>query len=270
MRDTPRRLSRSLLPQSLIKRYERWRLRASGVAPHKIDLSRARIIRDAPLTQLQDQQSLEDDLLPRLGLNPEHFEQFPSALEDYSGGLCHWQYPSQFSRYLTLIARYPVSSYVEIGTRHGGTFVITCEYLRRFRPLGWALGADYHRAPSLERYAAEYPEVEVYTGDSQAGPFRALMRARDPDLALIDGDHGEEGCWSDTMLMLPRSKIIVLHDIVSGATPGVVACWERLKAEHRSDWDFHEFTQQYDDVLERLGHPVLGIGVAVRKDFVPV
>jgi hypothetical protein len=33
--------------------------------------------------------------------------------------------------------------------------------------------------------------------------------------------------------------------------------------------NFFEFTAQYDEIVTRNGHPALGLGIAVRKDFRP-
>jgi precorrin-6B methylase 2 len=53
-----------------------------------------------------------------------------------------WQYPNQFSKYLAELAAHPVDRYLEIGVRHGGTFVITVEYLSRFHPVREAIAVD--------------------------------------------------------------------------------------------------------------------------------
>jgi len=270
-----RRIAQRLLSDPAVERIRHRRQnaererqeRAFAGEPYDIDLTRLDVIREADADQLVDQAWLESGLIPKLGVNPDHFQYFPRQLEHCTGGLHAWQYPSQFAPYLCLLARLPIKSYVEIGTRHGGSFVTTCEYLKRFQPLDWALGADLYKVPALERYAQTHDWVQTYVGSSQSARFAKLMERNHLDLVLIDGDHTERGCWSDTQLMLPRSNILVLHDIVNGLTPGVASCWQRLQVEQSSNFDFYEFTAQYEDVLERLGHPVLGLGVAIRKGF---
>jgi hypothetical protein len=95
---------------------------------------------------------------------------------------------------------------------------------------------------------------------------RASSGARGPiDLALVDAAHHEWTAQHDLDSVRPHANIVVLHDIVSQACPGVEAVWNRFRDEHAADWEFAEFTDQYDDVLERQGGPYLGIGVAVRR-----
>jgi len=66
----------------------------------------------------------------------------PDELYQFCGrGLHYWQYPNQFSKYLVRLSQFKVESYLEIGVRHGGTFVITVEYLSRFHPLKCAIGS---------------------------------------------------------------------------------------------------------------------------------
>jgi hypothetical protein len=63
----------------------------------------------------------------------------------------------------------------------------------------------------------------------------------------------------------PHANVVVMHDIVSQACPGVGAVWQRFRDEESEAWNFLEFTDQYDDVVQRTGGAYLGIGVAVRK-----
>ena len=76
-------------------------------------------------------------LLCRLGLNNEHLYEFPRELAlCYGHGLRMFQYPVQLAPYLAWLALHAqaVHSYVEIGPRWGGTFIVVAEVLRRANP----------------------------------------------------------------------------------------------------------------------------------------
>jgi cephalosporin hydroxylase len=80
---------------------------------------------------LTDFSTLQDCLL-KAGLNDEHLEEQPIELSQYFGtgyGLRIWQYPNQFVPYLLLLNNYKdkINSYLEIGSRYGGTFIFTNE-----------------------------------------------------------------------------------------------------------------------------------------------
>ncbi|MGO9788260.1 MAG: class I SAM-dependent methyltransferase [Solirubrobacteraceae bacterium] len=194
-------------------------------------------------------------------------DEMPAELAPYCGqGLRHWQYPKQFAPYLTYLAGCPIRTYLEVGCRHGGTFVITVEYLSRFRNVEKAVAVDILNAPGLVKYASERAGARFVCADSQSRVFSRLIERDGPfDLALIDGDHSEEGCQRDLDVIRPHAKIVVLHDIVSTICPGVPAVWERFKSEHAQTWRFHEFVDQYDEVMSRMGAPYMGIGVAARS-----
>ena len=92
------------------------------------------------------------------------------------------------------------------------------------------------------------------------------MEAEGPfDLVLIDGDHSEEGCRRDFENLKHHARILVFHDIVSSPVPGVGKVWEEVKEREKDNFDFFEYTDQYDEVVNRRNETLLGIGVAVRK-----
>ena len=111
--------------------------RAVGVAAEPNLAAGLALINDASLGELQSPHFIEAELLPKLGLNDEMQHEHPRSLRDCLGrglGWRIWQYPNQFSKYLVSLSKAKVSSYIEIGCRFGGTFVLTVEYLRRFNP----------------------------------------------------------------------------------------------------------------------------------------
>ncbi len=263
-----RRAAKAVLPHRTVLALENIGRRRNGFGAAPIDLSYAQLLRDAPLDRLRDVEYLEYDLLPRLGLNSEQIEQeFPEELWPSCGyGLRHWQFPRQFAPYLVKLLDLDVRSYLEIGCRHGGTFVITTEYLSRFRPLTKSVGVDLDIHPTLKPYADQRPEVQIRAMNSQLEPFRRFVAEEGPfDLVLVDGDHREEPCRHDVQTVIDTAKAVVLHDIVSAPTPGVTAVWEELQRERADEFDFYEFTGQYDEHTARTGATWLGIGLAVRR-----
>ncbi|MFM9944502.1 MAG: hypothetical protein ACKVQB_04645, partial [Bacteroidia bacterium] len=86
------------------------------------------------------------------------------------------------------------------------------------------------------------------------------------DLVLIDGDHSFEACWSDFEVIKDKANIIVFHDIVSDVCPGVVNVWNSVK--ENVEYKTFEMIDQYEEVTLRVGKKYLGIGVAVKKEFI--
>jgi cephalosporin hydroxylase len=264
-----RKLARRILPNGVGVRVDRARHKRTLTRSKDLDLSRIDLIGAASRDELLDPRFLELELLPALGFNDEVLDEFPAELHGHCGeGLRHWQYPNQFAPYLVGLSRRQIRSYLEIGCRHGGTFVITVEYLSRFGNIDRAIAADILAArPSLKRYVEARPGAQFVKADSQSERFRDLIRKEGPfDLVLIDGDHSHEGCQRDLDNVKPHTSIIVLHDIVSDTCPGVPAVWREFRATGADEWEFHEYADQYEEVRSRTGSSYLGIGVAVRKE----
>jgi hypothetical protein len=260
---------KAMLPDEMVRRVQ-YRLARRGDRSQQktrpIDLSRIELIRGASTKDLSDPSYLEHQLLPQLGLNDELLHQIPPSLHRYAGyGLLHWQLPNQFSRYLVELSRHQIESYLEIGTRHGGTFVITSEYLSRFHPLRRAMGVDLGGSRSLGEYSDLREDVIVLRASRHSEEFRAAVRAHGPfDLVLIDGDHSAEGCRSDFEFMKDHGRVLAFHDIVSEPVPGVGEVWREVKDAHAGEFRFVEFTQQYAEQGEGFG-----IGVASPHDMNP-
>jgi cephalosporin hydroxylase len=264
--------AKTVLPAPVVRRIQRKRSeRERRRGPRGIDLARIQLIERATVAQLRDPAFLENELLPSLGLNDELLHQFPPCLRAYAGnGLRHWQYPNQFSKYLVELSRHRIESYLEIGVRHGGTFVITLEYLSRFQPVQRAVGVDLVTSAKLRQYASSRPGTTVLRADSHSAAFEAFVRAQEPfDLVLIDGDHSAEGCRRDFEMILDRGRIIVMHDIVSAPVPGVGEVWRAVKERYGERFDFLEFVDQYPELQEQPGVEYLGIGMAVPRDGGP-
>lgn len=245
---------------------------ASLVARHRdrehlriIDFEPIHILRDASPEELRRPEALER-MLPRLGLTASP-NLVPPELREYTGtGLWHWQHPRQFSGYLAQLSGLPIRSYLEIGVKYGGTFVITVEYLSRFGAVERAVGVDANFCPSLVRYHRLNPRATFAQLNTRDPRFRELVEdAGGFDLVLIDGDHAEDGCRKDFEIVYPRANVLVFHDIVNEYTPGPGMVWREVKSRHADEFEFVEYVDQYPDIARALGRTVLGLGVAVRK-----
>lgn len=236
-----------------------------------IDLTRVDVLRKADPEQLRDPAALER-LLPALGINDEATWVFPPDMRDGLGtGLRFWQYPCQLAPYLVLLSGLGVRRYLEVGVQHGGTFVVTTEYLSRFGDVDRAIAVDLLDVPDLRRYGRDRPGVRMLRRDTTTRAFRRLVTREGPfDLALIDADHSREAVLRDWETVRPHARIVAFHDIVDAFCPGVQQTWRDIRRDHADEYDFHEFTAQYGEVREREGRTFLGLGVAVRRDGAPV
>ena len=192
-------------------------------------------MRDAPFDALQNKNALED-LLLSMGLNDEIGEEFPRELGTYSGfGLYSWQYPSQFSGMLLEICKLNINSYIEIGVRHGGTFIIITEYHARFNSdFEKSIAVDHNGSSSLRKYANDRQGVEFITASSLSDEFRDYINKSDVfDLAFIDGDHSYEDARSDFVLMRDKARHLIFHDIASIARPGNISPTNRIVEKNR-------------------------------------
>jgi cephalosporin hydroxylase len=228
-----------------------------------MDLSRIKYITESSLDDLKSSDYLEK-LIPKLGFNTEILREQPQIVKDNGGGLLIWQYPNQFSKYLSLLSKQQIQSYIEIGCRWGGTFVLTNEYLKRFNNITKSVSVDIIDSPVVN-YCISNSETEFMKKNSQAPEFRTYMENNYFDLIFIDGDHSYFGVKNDYEISKNSGKIFVFHDIVNDVCLGVVHFWNELKTNEKDTYDFYEFTEQYEDVRLNTGQTFLGIGVAIKK-----
>jgi cephalosporin hydroxylase len=243
---------------------------ATGVAAAKpavpvVNFDTVCHLRELSTRELFDPAALHT-VLSKLGFNNEQPHELPAVVTDNVGGMRIWQYPSQFVPYmLNVLVPYNIRSYIEIGCRWGGTFVLTVEYLQRLRGVHAVTGTavDVINSPVRE-YCATTPNTTFMIADSHSSTFEAYVADKHYDLVFIDGDHSYEGVAKDFSVMEAHGDVFVFHDIVNDACLGVVRMWNELKATRADDFRFLEFTDQYKEVTARTGHSYLGIGVAVR------
>ena len=230
-----------------------------GLRPGTIDLQRISLIREESPEHLSRSENLERLLLD-LGLNDEGMNEYPASLHPFCGsGLRVWQYPSQFSKYLAQVCRLQVRSYLELGIRHGGSFVATVEILDRFSPVKLAVGVDILPAPSMAEYRRLNARIEFACINTQSPEFDALVERLGPiDLVFIDSHHEESQCRREFASVSDRANMIAFHDISNVNCPGVSRVWDEVKA--MNSYECYEYTDQY----EGMG-PYMGIGLAVKK-----
>src|ERR1700753_2886539 len=162
----------------------RWRPRMDQhTVPRCTDLHQAvRTLRQAPLESLLDVDWRDSCMLPFLGLNDEMIHEYPEELYPWCGyGLKSWQYPNQFAGYLRHLATLDIQTYAEIGARHGGTFIITVEYLKRFGTLRKAAAIDVQESANLHEYAALWP-FDYLVASSRSTEVLAYLAATRWDL----------------------------------------------------------------------------------------
>jgi predicted O-methyltransferase YrrM len=258
-------VARRLLPAPVRAPLER-RLGERNDRRRTIDLRAAAVLREAPEERLRDPAQLAR-LLAESGLNDELLEQYPPELHPFTGrGLRLWQMPGQFAPLLVELSRRGVKRYMEIGVRHGGSFVATVEYLSRFGALTEAAAVDVEPLRTLLPYPLEQPAVRVVQADTQAPAFAAWVERQPPfDLVFIDGLHTYDACRRDLETVRDRARLIAVHDITNDLVPDVGRVWRELRADHAADFEFHEFTDQPVPPGEEPGVRVMGIGLAVRR-----
>ena len=162
-----------------------------------------------------------------------------------------------------MLQKQEISSYLEIGCRWGGTFILTNEYLKKFGKIKKSLAIDIIDSP-VQKYCLKNNETEFWKADSKSDLFKNYMENNFFDLVLIDGDHSYAGVKNDYENTKNKAKIFVFHDIVNNAAEGVVKFWNELK-KNKKDYNFFEFKDQYDEVVRKTGNTFLGIGVAIKK-----
>ena len=165
---------------------------------------------------------------------------------------------------MCLLSGLNIQSYIEIGCRWGGTFVLTNEYLKRFNTVTKSVCVDIIDSPVVS-YCESNPETQFIKINSQHPEFVKYIDANYFDVIFIDGDHTYTGVKNDYEISKTSGKVFVFHDIVNDACLGVVQFWNELKTNEKDTYDFYEFIDQYEDVWKETRQTFLGIGVAIKK-----
>ena len=232
----------------------------------------------ASLTREQcvDLRFLEHEFIPSLGLNDELLHEQPAEFAASQGkGLHIWQYPVQLAGYLAWLTRNAegITSYMEIGCRWGGMFILISEWIRRHGDRLRSVTAvdPIEPTPFIETYfallreqaAAGRTAIEAtYLQEFSTAPgVRDMVERTRPDFVFIDGDHRLYGALADHMLIRDHARIIVHHDVFSQSCPDTTLLWDALKTLEAHTFENVEFVGQYPSVN---GH-FLGIGALKRR-----
>jgi hypothetical protein len=196
---------------------------------------------------------LLESILPSLGMNGENDSELPKELsEHFNKGIRFWQYPNQFAPYLKQLSNYEIKSYLEIGCRWGGTFIIKNEILSKINGGIQSYACDIIPPSTILNEYKIHSNFVYINSDSKLLSRNTINH--DIDLIMIDGDHSYNGLSRDFEVSKQfNPKYITFHDIHSDACSGVVKFWSEIKKQHKH----YEFIDQYSSVNGKF----LGIGL---------
>lgn len=247
---------------SLLPGYFRKKIRELNYKKEFIlDLNKVQLIKNSSIQDLKNLRYVEN-LIINLGLNKELLDEQPEIVRNNGGGLLIWQYPNQFSKYLLFLQKQKINSYLEIGCRWGGTFILTNEYLKKFNIIKKSVAIDLLDSP-VKNYCSNNKETKFIKINSKSEKFKNYIKLNFFDLILIDGDHSYEAVKSDYELIKDSSKIIVFHDVVNNNSPGTVKFWNEIK-ENKNYYSY-EFIEQYEEIYAHTGKKFLGLGLIIKK-----
>lgn len=152
-----------------------------------------------------------------------------------------WAHPEnidlEFGKFANLLNDIGIGSYLEIGSKFGGSLWGTLT--RQKRPIK-AVSIDLRQArhgDSLDRCADALRglghTVLLLTGNSQDWATIALAENEGPyDVVYIDGDHSLEGVTADWQNYGPMGRIVAFHDIIDKNGMHVRYLWDELKQSY--------------------------------------
>lgn len=163
----------------------------------------------------------------------------------YLDRLYEAQDPVEFKWFLQSISKDSVRSYLEIGSRHGGSLWMIGNSLPDGSKI---ISVDTKCRPELSECASELKkrhDVILITGDSTDYSVMRQVRQFAPfDLLFIDGGEGREYVTSDWCYYGPMARIVAFHGIAD-PNPDELAnhpwridaptLWKTVKRQYRSD-----------------------------------
>jgi predicted O-methyltransferase YrrM len=199
-----------------------------------------------------------------------HCETVESLLDLAFGyrGVTPIQVRSELLEFATQVREVRPKSFLEIGTRTGGTFFVLCRLadphatvISLDLPGGmFGGGYDIYRIPVLRRMKKPEQKLHLLRADSHS--LEALRHVGQIlpdgslDLLFIDGDHTYDGVKQDFEMYSPFVRpggIIAFHDIVQGR--------EELVGEVERFWSEIKARYRHQEIIENRHQPWGGIGV---------
>lgn len=161
-------------------------------------------------------------------------------------GLHSWQEPTQFANLLYFLSDYlsnnKINSYLEIGVKHGGTFIWLDSMIRFFNNelVSYAIDINPYGNIFLE-YSKITNNINFIRADS-TDPNLWYNLPNTIDIILIDGNHNYDYVLSDYQNALyKKPKILLFHDINNQLCPGVVKLWQNIIQNKIKNIDYYEF-----------------------------
>ena len=178
------------------------------------------------------------------------------------------QQPLELERFADILTEHRVSSYLEIGARHGDTFY---EIVRGLPKNGLYVAVDLPNSvwgsnwsmdcliDCVEELQAQGYNAHYVLGDSKSPEVVEIIRAQGRfDAVLIDGDHRYNGVFAD-YLNYGGAKIVAFHDIsgeglMCGENPvEVPRFWNEIKDKF-----------PHEEIIRPSDDRPMGIGVLYR------
>ncbi len=172
------------------------------------------------------------------------------------------QRPEECAEFVELLVQERVTSYLEIGSKYGGSLWAVGNALPKNSSL---VAVDIREAPELKEcvtHLRNYQDVVLIIGDStKKETVDVVSRHGGFDAVFIDGDHHTEFVRSDWLNYGPMArKIVAFHDI--GWPHEITIRKKPWKVDVPTFW--RELKKQYKHI-EIIKNNGIGIGVLWMK-----
>lgn len=158
---------------------------------------------------------------------------------------------TEFNRFLTLIREQQVRSYLEIGSKHGGSFWrISSSLPKGSRVVSVDLPhgdtsfkeSEPHLIACVDELGRRGYDAHLFLGDStQPSVIEEVRKLAPFDLVFIDANHTEPYVWKDWANYGPMAKMVAFHDVGHIQLPHkptkkmpieVAQVWNKIKLEY--------------------------------------
>ncbi len=244
----------------------------------KLEITRGCVVNIAELiqslteSQCRDIDYLEHTFIPLCGLSDDPWWDTPEIAALNGKALHLLQYPCQLAPFLAWLADNAsgIRTYLEIGVRWGGTFILISEWLRRFSPeLEKVVALDCGEVSPLILEYTDYlgrvsksVKIEYIQEYSTSSSAKQRVMSLMPQFVFVDGDHRYECVKNDYELVRNHAQMILFHDISNENWPGAGRHWRETVQENAATHDMAEFIKQYPS---SNGHQTMGLGVIKRR-----